>query len=55
MPSKILIKEVQQHGEPRIEFNTNCLPAGRQGLPAGIYFCVLKTNYDIQTIKLIKH
>ncbi|MCD4729779.1 MAG: T9SS type A sorting domain-containing protein [Bacteroidales bacterium] len=43
----ILVNEVQQQGEQRIEFNTT-------GLPAGIYFCVLKTNNGMQTEKMIK-
>lgn len=44
-----LVNEVQQQGEQRIELNTS-------GLPAGIYFCVLKTNTAPagQTIKMIK-
>jgi len=42
-----LVNEVQQQGEQRIDFNTT-------GLPAGIYFCVLKTNEGIQTKKIIK-
>ncbi|MCD4729846.1 MAG: T9SS type A sorting domain-containing protein [Bacteroidales bacterium] len=42
-----LVNEVQQKGEQRIDFNTT-------GLPAGIYFCVLKTNERIQTKKMIK-
>ncbi len=42
-----LVNEVQQQGEQKVVFNTN-------GLPAGIYFCVIKTNQGIQTIKLIK-
>ena len=48
-----LVNEYQQQGEQKIEFNTNSLPAGRQGLPAGIYFCVLKTKERIQTEKII--
>jgi len=42
-----LVNEIQQQGKQRIEFNT-------MGLPAGIYFCVLKTNQGIQTKKMIK-
>jgi len=42
-----LVNEVQQQGEQRIEVNTT-------GLPAGVYFCVLKTNKGIQTKKMIK-
>ncbi len=45
---KVLLNEYQQQGEQQVIFNTKVLPAG-------IYFCVLKTNYDIQTKKLIKH
>jgi len=42
-----LVNEIQQQGEQKIEFNTS-------GLPAGVYFCVLKINEWIQTTKLIK-
>ncbi len=42
-----LVNEFQQQGEQNVLFNTS-------GLPAGIYFCVLKTNQGIQTIKMIK-
>lgn len=42
-----LVNEVQQQGEQRINFNTT-------GLPAGIYFCVLKTPQTIKTKKIIK-
>lgn len=43
----ILVNEVQQQGEQRIDFNTT-------GLPEGIYFCVLKTNEGVKTNKMIK-
>ncbi len=45
----ILVNEIQQHGEQKIIFNTS-------DLPAGIYFCVLKTNPPAggQTKKIIK-
>ena len=42
-----LVDEIQQQGEQKIIFNT-------ADLPAGIYFCVLKTNYGMQTRKIIK-
>jgi len=44
-----LINEVQHQGDQSIEFNAT-------GLPAGIYFCVLKTNpaHAGQTAKVIK-
>jgi len=42
-----LVNEVQQQGEQRIDFNTT-------ELPAGIYFCVLKTSEGVQTTKMIK-
>jgi len=42
-----LVNEVQQQGEQKIDFNI-------ARLPAGIYFCVLKTNEEIQTRKIIK-
>jgi len=42
-----LVNEVQKQGEQRVVFNTN-------DLPAGVYFCVLKTNERFQTKKLIK-
>jgi len=42
-----LVNEVQKKGDQRIEINTT-------GMPAGIYFCVLKTNNGIQTAKMIK-
>jgi len=43
----ILVSEFQQQGEQQVTFNT-------AGLPAGVYFCVLKTNERIQTKKMIK-
>ncbi len=43
----LLVNETQQQGEQQIIFNTS-------GLPAGIYFCVLKTNEKVQTKKIIK-
>ncbi len=43
----MLVNKVQQPGEQQVVFITN-------GLPAGIYFCVLKTNYGMQTKKIIK-
>ena len=43
----MLVNEVQQQGEQKVVFNTT-------GLPAGVYFCVLKTNEGIQTRKMIK-
>jgi len=44
-----LVDEVQQQGEQQVVFNTG-------DLPAGIYFCVLKTNpaRTGQTMKMIK-
>jgi hypothetical protein len=42
-----LVNEIQQQGEQKIEFNTT-------GLPAGIYFCVLKTNEGVQMRKIVK-
>ena len=42
-----LVDNMQQQGEQQVIFNT-C------DLPAGIYFCVLKTNNGIQTKKIIK-
>ena len=42
-----LLDEVLQLGDKEVVFNTT-------GLPAGVYFCVLKTNYGIQTKKIIK-
>jgi hypothetical protein len=42
-----LINEFQQHGEQKVVFNTTALPAG-------VYFCVLKTNEGIQTKRMIK-
>lgn len=42
-----LVNEVQQKGEQKVVFNI-------AGLPAGVYFCVLKTNEGIQTKKMIK-
>lgn len=46
---RTLVNENQPKGEQRIECNTT-------GLPAGIYFCTLKTNSPAggQTIKIIK-
>ena len=43
----ILVDEYQQQGEQHIIFNTG-------DLPSGIYFCVLKTNNEKQTKKIIK-
>ncbi len=44
-----LVNEVQQQGKQKVVFNT-------ADLPAGIYFCVLKTNPPAggQTKKMIK-
>jgi hypothetical protein len=42
-----IINELQKQGEQQIVFNTT-------QLPAGIYFCVLKTRDGIQTKKIIK-
>jgi len=42
------ISEFHEQGEQRVTFNT-------KGLKSGIYFCILKTNEKIQTLKLIKH
>ena len=42
-----LINEFQHQGEQRVVFNT-------AALPAGIYFCVLKTSEGVQTRKIIK-
>jgi hypothetical protein len=42
-----LVNEVQLQGDQKVVFNTT-------GLPAGIYFCVLKTSEGIQTRKIIK-
>ena len=44
---KTLVNELQQQGEQQVIFNT-------AGLPAGVYFCVLKTSNGIQTKKIIK-
>lgn len=41
------VDELQQQGQQQVIFNTS-------DLPAGIYFCVLKTNYGMQTKKIIK-
>jgi hypothetical protein len=43
----VLVNEVQKQGEQEVVFNTT-------GLPASIYFCILKTNEGIQTKKIIK-
>ncbi len=42
-----LVNEFQQHGEHKVVFNLNALPAG-------IYFCVLRTNERILTNKIVK-
>jgi hypothetical protein len=42
-----LIDENQHKGKQEVVFNTG-------GLPAGIYFCVLKTNEGVQQKKMIK-
>ena len=42
-----IIKKEQSHGKQQEVWNA-------EGLPAGIYFCVLKTNEGILTKKLIK-
>ncbi len=39
--------ESKSVGQQKIEWNC-------KGLPAGMYFCVLKTNNGIQTTKMIK-
>ncbi|MCD4697203.1 MAG: T9SS type A sorting domain-containing protein [Bacteroidales bacterium] len=43
----MLVNENQQKGQQQIVFDTG-------NLPAGIYFCVLKTRNGIQTKKIIK-
>jgi hypothetical protein len=42
-----LVDDIEQQGKQQIIFNT-------VGLPAGIYFCTLKTRDGIQTRKIIK-
>jgi len=42
-----LVNEKQQQGEQEVVFNSN-------SLPAGVYFCVLKTPQTIETKKIIK-
>jgi len=42
-----LVNEFQMRGKQKVDFKGN-------GLKPGIYFCVLKTNEGIQTIKMIK-
>ena len=42
-----IVDEVQKQGEQKVVFNT-------AALPAGVYFCVLKTNEGVQTKKMIK-
>jgi CubicO group peptidase (beta-lactamase class C family) len=41
------VYEDRRQGEQKVVFNTS-------GLPAGVYFCVLKTNEGVQTKKMIK-
>lgn len=41
------LNEIQQHGKHQQNWNA-------EGLPAGVYFCVLKTREGIQTTKMIK-
>jgi hypothetical protein len=43
----ILVDEIKQQGKHKIQLD------GKE-LPAGIYFCVLKTNEGIQTRKIVK-
>ena len=44
---KRLLNEGKKPGECEMEVDLT-------GLPAGVYFCTLKTDYGIQTVKLIK-
>jgi hypothetical protein len=42
-----IIRKTQSTGKHKFIWNA-------EGLPAGVYFCVLKTNNKLQTTKMIK-
>jgi hypothetical protein len=42
-----MIEEKHSNGKHQIIWDA-------EGLPAGIYYCVLKTEYGTQTMKMIK-
>ncbi|MFB3056225.1 MAG: T9SS type A sorting domain-containing protein, partial [Ignavibacteriaceae bacterium] len=48
-----LINEFKQAGTYHMSFNASNLPAGRQGLPSGVYVYILKSGNFIQSKKMI--
>jgi glucose/arabinose dehydrogenase len=48
-----LVNEFKQAGSYQISFNTSNLPAGRQGLPSGVYIYILKSGNFLQSKKMI--
>jgi hypothetical protein len=48
-----LVNEFKQAGTYQMSFNASNLPAGRQGLPSGVYVYILKSGNFIQSKKMI--
>ncbi|MGB5894719.1 MAG: T9SS type A sorting domain-containing protein, partial [Ignavibacteriaceae bacterium] len=48
-----LVNNLQKSGNYEVEFNSTNLPAGRQGLPSGIYFYRFQTGSFRETKKMV--
>ncbi len=48
-----IVNEFKQAGRYQMSFNASNLPAGRQGLPSGVYIYILKSGNFLQSKKMI--
>ena len=48
-----IVNEFKQAGTYQMSFNASNLPAGRQGLPSGVYIYILKSGNFLQSKKMI--